>query len=336
MARQLRIEYPDAFYHVTSRGNNRQDIYRDEEDYKLFLERLIESLDVYNISLLCYVCMTNHFHFLLTTPDGNLSNFMRHFNIGYTAAFNRRHKRSGHLYQGRYKSFLIDADLYLTEVSRYIHLNPVRLKKYSGLNAKEKAELLKKSKYNSIAGYTNTRKREPFINYSKVLDYFGGDTEEGRRRYSQFVNKGFGEGLDNPLTSGKGTGIVGSESFVKKIRKTFLEKTTQNSKREQPQLKEVKKKFNPEELFKHFCRIAEVDRDQVCSKGKNTTDRAILMEMLYRYCKITQPEIGLLVGGIDYSSVSYARKRLRQKLEKNSDLKKRFDMVDIELSRLKI
>ena len=224
MARQLRIEYPDAFYHVTSRGNNRQDIYRDEEDYKLFLERLIESLDVYNISLLCYVCMTNHFHFLLTTPDGNLSNFMRHFNIGYTAAFNRRHKRSGHLYQGRYKSFLIDADLYLTEVSRYIHLNPVRLKKYSGLNAKEKAELLKKSKYNSIAGYTNTRKREPFINYSKVLDYFGGDTEEGRRRYSQFVNKGFGEGLDNPLTSGKGTGIVGSESFVKKSGKHFLKK----------------------------------------------------------------------------------------------------------------
>jgi REP element-mobilizing transposase RayT len=94
MARQLRIEYPDAFYHVTSRGNNRQDIYRDEEDYKLFLERLIESLlDVYNTSLLFYVCMTNHFHFLLTTPDGNLSNNMRHFNIGYTAAFNRRHKR---------------------------------------------------------------------------------------------------------------------------------------------------------------------------------------------------------------------------------------------------
>ena len=78
--------------------------------------------------------MTNHFHFLLTTPDGNLSEFMRHFNIAYTYTFNRRHKRSGHLYQGRYKSFLIDADTYLKEVSRYIHLNPVRIKKHSKKN----------------------------------------------------------------------------------------------------------------------------------------------------------------------------------------------------------
>ncbi|MEA1968981.1 MAG: transposase, partial [Thermodesulfobacteriota bacterium] len=142
------------FYHVTSRGNERQSIYLDEEDNKLFLEKLSESLDVYNISLLCYVCMTNHFHFLLTTPDGNLSKFMRHFNISYTYAFNKRHKRSGHLYQGRYKSFLIDADTYLKEVSRYIHLNPVRLKKYSEMNIKEKNTLLKNYKFCSIGGYS--------------------------------------------------------------------------------------------------------------------------------------------------------------------------------------
>ncbi|GAB6096204.1 hypothetical protein JCM14469_24570 [Desulfatiferula olefinivorans] len=121
MARQLRIQYDGACYHVTGRGNERRDIYGDHDDYLMFLEKLSDSLEVYNVSLLGYVCMTNHYHLLVTTPAGNLSSFMRHFNIAYTSAFNRRHDRSGHLYQGRYKSYLIDADSYLKEVSRYIH-----------------------------------------------------------------------------------------------------------------------------------------------------------------------------------------------------------------------
>lgn len=336
MARQLRIQYPDAFYHVTCRGNEKQNIYKDGEDYALFLEKLRESLDVYNVSLLCYVCMTNHFHFLLTTPDGNLSAFMRHFNIGYTYIFNRRHTRSGHLYQGRYKSHLIDAVSYLREVSRYIHLNPIRIKKHAGKDFKEKTRLLGDSKHNSFAGYTNLKKRESFVNYSTVLDYFGGDTAEGRERYRQFVLNGLGELLPNPLESGKGTGIVGSEGFIERIREKYLDKVAPEAQREQPHLKEVKKKFKPDELIHAFCRIAGVNRDYICSRGKNSTDRAILMEMLYRNCKLTQPEIGRLTGGIDYSSVSYARKRLRQKMEKDLKLKQRFDEIDANLSRLKI
>ena len=314
MARQLRIQYPGAFYHVTSRGNERQNIYKHKEDNELFLEKLSESLEVYNVSLLCYVCMPNHFHFLLTTPDGNLSNFMRHFNIGYTYAFNQRYKRTGHLYQGRYKSFLIDADSYLKEVSRYIHLNPVRIKRYADADTKEKAELLGKSEYNSFAGYTNLQKRESFINYSTILDCFGGDTKEGRRQYRQFVYDGLGEELqNNPLDSGKGTGILGSESFVESIRDKYLGRLTPERQREQPHLKEVKKKYKPEELIDAFCHLTEIDKDYICSRSKNTTDRAIIVEMLYRHCKITQPEIGRLTGGIDYSSVSYAKKGCARK-----------------------
>jgi len=105
--------------------------------------------------------------------------------------------------------------------------------------------------------------------------------------------------------------------------------------RELPCLKTIKKVFNPDELIDAFCRIAKVDRDYVCTRGKNTTDRAILMEMLYRRCKITQPEIGRLIGGIDYSSVSYARKRLRQKMELDFKLRQRFKKLDDALSRLK-
>ena len=118
MARSLRIQYPGACYHITCRGNERKSIFLDTHDYETFLEKLSRSLNIYNVSLLAYACMQNHFHLLITTPDGNLSEFMRHFNISYTSAFNRRHNRVGHLYQGRYKAFLIDSDNYLLTVSR--------------------------------------------------------------------------------------------------------------------------------------------------------------------------------------------------------------------------
>jgi REP element-mobilizing transposase RayT len=110
MASPLRIQYPRADYHVTCGGTEKRAVFEDAEDQKAFLEKLSLSSNIYDVSILAYVCMTNHFHLLLCTPDGNLSGFMRHFNISYTAAFNRRHGRVDHLSQGRYKAFLIDAE----------------------------------------------------------------------------------------------------------------------------------------------------------------------------------------------------------------------------------
>ncbi len=128
MARALRIQYEGALYHITCRGNERKAIYRDDQDRKVFLELLINGIETYNIILYCYVLMDNHFHLLLETPLGNLSEFMRWFNITYTSHYNRRQKRSGHLYQGRYKSILVEKETHLYILSRYIHLNPVRIK----------------------------------------------------------------------------------------------------------------------------------------------------------------------------------------------------------------
>jgi len=245
MARPLRIQYPGAYYHVTSRGNERQKIYRDNADYDIFLEKLAVSLGVYNVSLLAYVCMTNHFHLFLTTPDGNLAEFMRHFNISYTSAFNRRHKRSGYLYQWRYKSFLIDADNYSKEVSRYIHLNPVRIKKHSDKTVKEKIHILSEYKYSSFAGYIKLKARVDFINYAKVLGNFDGDTIEGRRKFRQFVYKGLEKGAVNPLEMGKESGIVGLSGFKAYIREKYLDNATRESQREQPQLKAAKEIYTP-------------------------------------------------------------------------------------------
>ncbi|HOW56879.1 MAG TPA: transposase, partial [Smithellaceae bacterium] len=157
MTRPLRIQYPDAFYHVTCRGNERKEIFRNKEDFDKFFQLLARSLDIFDVKLTAYACMPNHFHLLLCTPEGNLSQFMRHFNISYTGAFNRKYHRTGHLYQGRYKAFLIDADNYLQEVSRYIHLNPLRMK--SKENQEDKWELLINSNNTSLPGYLLEKNR---------------------------------------------------------------------------------------------------------------------------------------------------------------------------------
>lgn len=129
MARPLRVQFPNAWYHVTSRGNERTSTFRDDHDRRKFLEILEESCRLFRVEVHCHVLMSNHFHFLLKTVLANLSRFMQRFNTSYTVYFNRRHHRSGHLFQGRYKAILVDADAYLLELSRYIHLNPIRLKK---------------------------------------------------------------------------------------------------------------------------------------------------------------------------------------------------------------
>ena len=157
MARPLRIQFENAYYHLTCRGNARQAIFANDTDYAAFLDLLERSGDIYQVDIFAYVLMTNHFHLLVKTPLANLQEFMRHFNISYTSYFNRTHHKTGHLYQGRYKSFLIDADSYLQEVSRYIHLNPVRVKEKTKLTVDEKKRYLKQYRWSSYPGYLSPR-----------------------------------------------------------------------------------------------------------------------------------------------------------------------------------
>ena len=126
MGRPIRIQYPGALYHVTSRGNERRDIFMDGDDRRKFLGIISDYHDRYGIVLHCYVFMDNHYHLVLETPLGNLVKVMHGLNSSYTGYFNRRYARTGHVFQGRYKAIVVDKDAYLLELSRYVHLNPVR------------------------------------------------------------------------------------------------------------------------------------------------------------------------------------------------------------------
>jgi putative transposase len=126
MARPLRIEFPGAVYHVTSRGDRREPIFVDDEDRSALLNVLGQAMSRFDAQILAYCLMGNHYHFVLHTRKANLSAVMRHVNGVYTQSFNRRHDKVGHLFQGRFKAILVDRDAYLLEVCRYVELNPVR------------------------------------------------------------------------------------------------------------------------------------------------------------------------------------------------------------------
>lgn len=336
MARPLRIQYPGACYHITCRGNEQRSIFHTPNDITAFMEKLNDSVDIFNVSLHAYVCMPNHFHLLLTTPEGNLSEFMRHFNISYTSAFNRAHHRVGNLYRGRYKSFLIDADNYLLEVSRYIHLNPVRTKEFGNKSPDEMKEALKSYAYSSLAGYVRSSNRERYVSYHLILDQMGGDNPEGRQNYWRFVLDGIDGDMESPLKRGKGHGIVGDEDFVNFVRARHLK--THASKREQPALRELGKLFEPQELVRRYLELTGKSAEEICRKGRHSLERSMLMELLYRFSHVTQPEIGSILGGIDYSAVSQSRKRFRSKLVTDPGIQTRFDELKeklVDLSRSK-
>src|SRR3990172_4154613 len=199
MARPLRLEYEGAFYHVTSRGNDRGDIFFSEADYKKFLSYLKKAKEKYGVVLHGYVLMTNHYHLLMETPEANLSKVMHYLNGSYTTYINVKRKRSGHLFQGRFKSITVDRDSYLGELSRYIHLNPVR----AGIVAKP--EDYPHSSYHAYL----SGKRDDLVNTEALLEVVGGGKDKARTRYRAFVGAGMGLELDNPTEEVYGGGGLG-------------------------------------------------------------------------------------------------------------------------------
>lgn len=192
-------------------------------------------------------------------------------------------------------------------------------------------------KTSSLLGYFSLTKRKDYVDYTTVLDYMGGDNRKGRRSYRQFIRWGVEQNIENPLELGKGSGIVGEDDFIQWIKEKFLSKEV--SKREQPALKVIEKEFKPEVLIGHFATLIGKSKEEICKRGKKSLERSMLMELLYRFCQINQPEIWKMVGGIDYSGVSQARKRLQIRLEQEPKMKKKFHKISgqlLHLSRLKI
>jgi len=216
MARPLRIEFAGALYHVTSRGNERKPVYRDDRDRALSSgsrRSLIPTACAHAFTL-----MRNHFHLLVETPEATLSRAMGQLNGSYTQDFNRRHRRSGHLFQGRYKAILVEKNSYLLELSRYIHLNPARVGEVS--RAWEFA-------WSSAAAYVGKAAVPEFLTVEDVLAHFGRRPAVARRRYAEFLADGAGTKGDKPWRLVEGQVLLGRRAWVERMKRRLAGKRTQ-------------------------------------------------------------------------------------------------------------
>ena len=207
MVRPLRIEFPDALYHITSRGNARQDIFLSDHDRNIFLKTVGLVIERYNWICHAYCLMDNHYHLLVQTPNANLSKGMRQLNGVYTQKFNFIHKRIGHIFQGRFKAFLIEKEAYLLEVARYIVLNPVRAKVV--ISPKE-------WRWSSYRATIGKNKGPDWLATSFILQHFSKSREVAQKGYLRFVIDGLK--AKSPFDNLEEGTILGYQQFIDQIR----------------------------------------------------------------------------------------------------------------------
>jgi REP element-mobilizing transposase RayT len=216
MARPLRVEFPGALYHVTARGNERRPIFRDDEDRRTFLATLGEGCEEFGLRLHAYCLMPNHYHLLVETPRANLSRGVGWLQTTYTIRFNRRHRRSGHLFQGRFKAHVIDAEDYARQLVCYVHLNPVRPRNKEAIVPADRRAILDQWPWSSHLAYLGRAPAPPWL-CTDWLAFFGRTRTRARQNYAAIMQEAFGRRVESPWEQLHWGLALGGEALQKRV-----------------------------------------------------------------------------------------------------------------------
>ena len=268
---------------------------RDREKWLAVVER---SARACRWLVFAFALMDNHFHLFLQTPEANLSRGMQRICGGYATWFNLRHRRAGHLFQGRFRAVLVEAEGHWLELSRYVHLNPVR----AGL-----ATTPEGWRWSSFRGYRRKGERLDWIDYGRVLGEFGGDTPSGTRAYSGFVSAGVGRVIESPLAAAVHGVVLGSEQFVERVR---LMIEGRPSDREVPSLERLRGRPSLVEVIEATAKHFGADRSS-WRTGSRSDDlvRAVAASLARDLTDSRLAEIAAALGYRSASSVSVACRR---------------------------
>lgn len=341
MARPLRIEKPGGWYHVSARGNERKAIYRDDRDRRHFLELIAEMAPRFRVRLHAFVLMDNHYHLLLELSEANLSRSVQWLNVSYSVWFNRRHERSGHLLQGRFKSVAVSPEEWALELSRYVHLNPVRIQplglskmdqhaRRAGLSpAPEAAQvrariaLLRRYRWSSYRAYIGLERMPEWLECQTVLGLSGGAGAEQRRWYRDYVETAAREGLEkSPWESVREQAVLGSAEFL-----AGLKQYVGGNEQEQRGARRLLAERPPFEAV--IAAIEQVKgrqwadfRDQYGDTGR---DMALYLGR--RLCGLKLAELARLVDLRNYGVVATNAKRYERRLERDRPEKAQMKQV---------
>jgi putative transposase len=333
MARPLRIQWAGGWYHLTARGNERRAIFRDEKHRRRFLELVEDWVDRFGLRLHAYVLMDNHYHLLVETPQANLSQAMQWLQVSYTVWFNRRHRRAGHLFQGRYQAILVEAQTAAWELSRYVHLNPVRVRSLgldktaqhrarAGLGAppppqvRERLERLRRYRWSSYRAYAGLAEAPKWLTTETILQQGGGRSRAERHAaYRRYVEEAAREGwTETPWDRLQAGVVLGGAEFVGRIRRRL-----KGNAKEQAALRRLRERPGFERVVAAVERLKgenwEAFRDRYGDWGRD-----LALYLGRRRCGMKLRELAEAAGGLDYGSASGAVRRFEQRLQGDKKL----------------
>ena len=317
MARPLRVEFEGALYHLTGRGNARQRIFADQKDCAKFVQLLRESLQRYDVALHGYVLMGNHYHLIAETRRANLGRWMHWLTTAYSVYFNRRHRQVGHLFQGRYKSIVVEAEGYLLSLSRYVHLNPVRGKVVGRGNPVERRRRLRNWRWSSYREYSGLAKAQPWVTQERVLGEIGGAAKARRLRYRRFVEEGLLREIENPLEAVRWQTALGREHFLQRLKDHVRSKG--QAQREVPALQQLRGQPEARSILQCVARAYGCSEKKLLERGTRGNEaRAVSMVLVWDCCGLSLEEMGELFGGAGYTAVSQMIRRTREKDHKGA------------------
>lgn len=344
MARALRINRAGAWYHVTARGNERKPIYRDDRDREHFCELLEEMTARFRLRLHALVLMDNHYHLLLELGEANLSRAIQWLNVSYSVWFNRRHGRSGHLFQGRFKSVVVSREEWGLALSRYIHLNPVRIGQLSlgkaeqkrnraGLapapnaeGVRERMAVLREYRWSSYRAYIGMGHKPEWLECGEVLALGGGSKNEQGRNYRQYVEAAAREGLEkSPWEELLEQGVLGGRQFLRQVRGA----ASAASGRQQPAEAE-----RPDWARVVAC-VQEIkgEKWEVFCNRHGDSGRELALYLGRRQCGLTLAELARAVGMQGDASVAMALKRYEARLGRDRAERRRLEQARMLIVR---
>ena len=309
MARQHRLQAPNCFYHITSRGDDRKKIFLNETDFRKFLDYLKKAKEKFDFYLYAYCLMGNHYHLLLETSQANLSQIMQYLNTSYTIYYNTKHKRHGHLFQGRFKSILIEADSYFAELTRYIHLNPVKARLV------DSAEEYPWSSYKIYL----SKGSSDLINKEKGQELLAMDSSA----YRQFIQGGIKNQKD-PFRKVYAGCILGGTAFIKDKLKQLQ---TEVESKDFAYKRAVKNTIGPQEIITVVADYFKLDPEQM-RKGRSRpmTAKRTAIYLLRRKTGLTNAQIGELFD-MKPAAISKAAINFELKMKKDIGLMKAVERI---------
>ncbi|MGZ5424222.1 MAG: transposase [Candidatus Aminicenantales bacterium] len=309
----MRIEYPGAFYHVYSRGNQKQPIFFSDEDRYYFLKILRDANERLGVVVHIYCLMNTHYHLTLETPEANLSQIMHFINSSYSIYLNKKHERCGHLFQGRFKAILIQADAYARTLAEYIHGNPVR---------KNIVDRPEEYPWSSCQDYYGIRNPPPWLDTSVILRAFGNSLEVLKLEHERYLGTADEKRLEKDMRNASRLGILGDDDFIDKIRRSYLKDRMENPDRELCELRRLRVRPEISDIQ------AEIDRELGAA---NRLAKKCVIFLARKRAGYKLREIGDHLG-LSPGAVSLSYRKTSMAIGSNETLRRVVETVWVRLS----